>query len=302
MANSAADVKQAIEASLPLIEVESLRWLGEGMDSVAWLVNESLVCRMPRNEETAEFDELARVLMPEIANAVSVPVPVPAFFGRNPTSHLSFSIYPLLKGQSLDTVETDRLTDRQSSQLADDIALFIEQLHAFPVQRARELGVHLHDVNGEYQSDYAAAQRLVRPLVDDDLWGYMSGRFEAWFSDQSNHDYVPTLLHGDLGVEHMLVDPLSCRLTGVIDFGDVHIGDPDYELHWYGSAIRPKYADILIETLKADTPLQTRKRAFFYFANFVQDFVFGVEENQQDGIEWALSGLRQLMAHSAEAR
>jgi aminoglycoside phosphotransferase (APT) family kinase protein len=38
-----------------------------------------------------------------------------------------------------------------------------------------------------------------------------------------------TLVHGDLYVRHLLVDAEQ-RLSGVIDWGDVHLGDPAVDL------------------------------------------------------------------------
>ncbi|MGV9677832.1 phosphotransferase [Nocardia sp. NPDC003482] len=44
-----------------------------------------------------------------------------------------------------------------------------------------------------------------------------------------------TVVHGDLGPDHVLVE--GDRLTGVIDFGDAHVGDPAIDLAWalYGT-------------------------------------------------------------------
>src|SRR5262249_28090131 len=45
-------------------------------------------------------------------------------------------------------------------------------------------------------------------------------------------DYVPrgdTLVHGDLYARHLLVNPAD-ELAGVIDWGDVHLGDPASDL------------------------------------------------------------------------
>lgn len=41
---------------------------------------------------------------------------------------------------------------------------------------------------------------------------------------------VEVLVHGDLGPEHVLAD--ASGITGVIDFGDVGIGDPALDLAW----------------------------------------------------------------------
>jgi Phosphotransferase enzyme family len=37
-------------------------------------------------------------------------------------------------------------------------------------------------------------------------------------------------LHGDMSLDHVYIDPVSCRITGIIDFGDCQSGDPLWDL------------------------------------------------------------------------
>src|SRR5207248_5344377 len=68
---------------------------------------------------------------------------------------------------------------------------------------------------------YAAEHRLIdsiRPLTE--------------IVESAPLDYPPradTLLHGDLYARHLLVDE-TAQLCGVIDWGDIHIGDPAHDL------------------------------------------------------------------------
>ena len=43
------------------------------------------------------------------------------------------------------------------------------------------------------------------------------------------HAYAPKMIHGDLSPDHFLIDSETKDLTGIIDFGDIAICDPDYE-------------------------------------------------------------------------
>ena len=37
------------------------------------------------------------------------------------------------------------------------------------------------------------------------------------------------LIHNDLGTEHILLDQTSGKITGIIDWGDVALGDPAFD-------------------------------------------------------------------------
>ncbi|MFC6847283.1 phosphotransferase [Streptomyces caelestis] len=49
------------------------------------------------------------------------------------------------------------------------------------------------------------------------------------------------LVHGDLGPGHLLAQ--DGALTGVIDFGDAHIGDPAVDLAWALNGTSPAFAE-----------------------------------------------------------
>ena len=59
------------------------------------------------------------------------------------------------------------------------------------------------------------------------------------FYDRYRHDHAtyPVIVHGDLVPEHVLLNEPAERLAGIIDFGDVALGDPaqDFSGFWsYG--------------------------------------------------------------------
>jgi hygromycin-B 7''-O-kinase len=52
-------------------------------------------------------------------------------------------------------------------------------------------------------------------------------------------DEEPVPLHSNPGPEHVFVDPVTLRLTGVIDFGDAYLSHPALDLRrWWQPADR----------------------------------------------------------------
>jgi aminoglycoside phosphotransferase (APT) family kinase protein len=43
-------------------------------------------------------------------------------------------------------------------------------------------------------------------------------------------EYSPTLVHNDIKGEHILVDPQSGRITGILDWADAGIGNPAVDI------------------------------------------------------------------------
>ena len=69
----------------------------------------------------------------------------------------------------------------------------------------------------------------------------VESQLDAFLEDDANFAYAPTLLHADLWPEHVLFSRDVGRLAGVIDFGDVSIGDPDYDLAFLALRLGPGF-------------------------------------------------------------
>ncbi len=66
---------------------------------------------------------------------------------------------------------------------------------------------------------FADVQRELFPF----LWAHQKTWVQQLFTPmlhrQIRFGYEPVLIHGDLGVSHILDDPAQDRITGVLDFG-----------------------------------------------------------------------------------
>jgi aminoglycoside phosphotransferase (APT) family kinase protein len=70
----------------------------------------------------------------------------------------------------------------------------------------------------------------------------------------------PSWYHGDLLAENLLV--ADGRLTGVLDFGSLSIGDPTIDLHGAWEILDPAGRDVLRERAGIDEPTWLRGRAW----------------------------------------
>ena len=99
----------------------------------------------------------------------------------------------------------------------------------------------------------------------DDPGTFVEREVAAYLASDDPTGFRPALLHGDLSPGHVLYDPRAGLLTGVIDFGDVMIGDPAWDLVFiyedYGldflARLLPRY------TAADPRPLLTRTYRFY---------------------------------------
>ncbi len=222
-------VRRAIEAAFPALTVEHCRLLGEGWDSAAWLVNNLLLFRFPKRLAVARALRREIALLPALAP--TLPVAIPHFtyvagWGAPTDPALSFVGYPLLDGVFLDTVPG---LLHETSPLLPQLADFLRALHRFPPEQAVAAGLPAV----AWAEWVAHWERFAARLMVAEAARFtpatrvrLVGLHDALLAKLRRAERPITLLHHDLAPEHLLVAPDGVRLTGVIDWGDIALGDP----------------------------------------------------------------------------
>ena len=221
--------RSLVEEQFPALAPARVRPLAVGWDNTAYVVNDDLVFRFPRRTIAVSLLDTEARLLPALARRLPVAVPAPTFRGApSPDFPWPFLGHRLVPGR---TACAAALDEDARVALAPALGRLLAALHAFPVEEAANLGAppdqigrlevaRLRPVASAALSDLAA-----RGLIDDPapLFAVLGGvpdDVPVWAS---------TVVHGDLYARHLLVDGEG-RLAGVIDWGDVHIGDPAVDL------------------------------------------------------------------------
>jgi aminoglycoside phosphotransferase (APT) family kinase protein len=218
-----------IEAQFPALAPARVALLGVGWDNTAYRVNDDLVFRFPRREIAVPLLETEARLLPAVAPRLPLPVPVPIHLGRpGPDYRWPFAGYRFLEGQ---TACRARLDDRDRLAAAEPLGQFLAALHAVPVDDMVALGA-----SGDSIGRLDLTTRVPRALevmarIPRDALGVdprlLQNQIESSAAIRAPAAHV--LAHGDLYVRHLLIDPQR-RLCGVIDWGDLHIGNPAVDL------------------------------------------------------------------------
>ncbi len=221
-------------ADLPLTPVDD-----GGTDHCLFRLGDDLVARMPRAPWAVDQAASDARWLPVLAPHLPVVVPAPVAVGEPGHGYpWAWTVAPWLPGT------TPTAYDEQRAHLADDLAGFVRALHAVPAGNGpRAVG----GARGSLLTDWddgvrdaitACGNRIDRRAVTT-LWDDCV-HAPAW-------DGPPTWIHGDLMPGNLLVD--DARLSAVIDFGALGVGDPAPDLlpAWAVLPVsaRPRFRDVV---------------------------------------------------------
>lgn len=131
-------------------------------------------------------------------------------------------------------------------QVSADLGAFLGALHSAPIAPALGCGVPRH-------AGHTMAARLLTDSAHL-LEGWLGQRDWPRRQAELRRRLAPTraevergvLLNCDIAPGHLLYDPATRRLTGVIDFGDLAVGDPARDfIHIYEDFRPDRLAEVL---------------------------------------------------------
>lgn len=220
----AAGIARLVGSQFPALAPASAAYLDEGWDSTVFEVNGTWIFRFPKRAEAEACHDVEWALLPVLAERLPLPVPLPCLRGAAADGYpFRFIGYRKLAGTPaidlpLDAVDLDACGRR--------LGEFLTALHAFPVDEARALGVPEpppEDLFARWRG------RIVERLADmaPHLPPALLARTRAFLAGPAPAAWhgPPRLVHYDLGDAHFLVNRATRRLAGVLDWGDVRIGD-----------------------------------------------------------------------------
>jgi aminoglycoside phosphotransferase (APT) family kinase protein len=189
-----------------------------GTDNTLFLLGDEMVVRLPRIHWATGDVEKESQFLPLLAPSLPFKVPVPIAKGEPVEDYpSSWSIYSWLKGMN-PIVGSILYPDL----LAKDLANFIIALHSIDTSNGPNAGrgIPLQ----ERDSSTRAAIKELEGMID------IPAVELAWQSalDAPISGMPPVWIHGDLAPGNLLL--IDDRLTAVIDFGALGIGDPAVDL------------------------------------------------------------------------
>ncbi|MGW7239055.1 phosphotransferase family protein [Streptomyces sp. NPDC054804] len=287
-----ADVQSVVAAHMPDCRIESVVPLGEGLDNLAYEVNGELVVRFCKEPDLARRTALvgheARLLA-AVADISPLPVPEPTFT----VAELGCLAYHKLPGVPLSDLPRHQRSAHGSS-IAATLGQLLTALHAVPIGRMADLVDADRRPLAEWRHEAAESYATVAGQVP----AVHRRPVEAFLDAAPPHEgYTPTFSHNDLGIEHVLVDPVAWTVTGVIDWSDAAVVDPAYDFGLLHRDLGPAAARAAISGYRTDANdlAALGERALFYArCSVFEDLAHGIETGQSSYVDNSLASMEWL--------
>lgn len=195
----------------------TIRRIGNGWDNAAFLIDERLIFRFPQRAVAAPLIEREIAFMPAIAERLALCVPNPIYAGVAEFDYpWRFAGYQIVPGI---TACAQQLNAEERRRLAGDLAGFLRALHDIDVA----------SFHAALPSDAFGRLDPLRLKVDEEP---LTGQH--------------VVVHGDLYARHLVLDEQN-RLTGVIDWGDLHRGHPAVDLAVVHMMVPPRDHGVFLD-------------------------------------------------------
>jgi aminoglycoside phosphotransferase (APT) family kinase protein len=232
-------------SELPARDVEPL---GAGSDHAAFRVDSDWVVRIPRTPEAQRTLRRELGLLPALAETLPVAVPLPEHVAEL-GGQLAFSAYRLLEGEPLSDLALAGLSPPHRKRALDELAALLDAIHDLPLRCARSAGVSFELYKGAYHETQQMLQRELGGLLSVVELDAIARQHRAFDDAQSEWPCSPVLLHADIKPAHLLLDPSSGALTGLLDWGDASLGHAEFDLAIIGAFCGPYTLEGLLERL-----------------------------------------------------
>jgi aminoglycoside 2''-phosphotransferase len=182
------------------------------------------------------------------------------------------------------------------NRIADQIAEFINEIRSFKVEQAKEFNIQENNFYQDYLEIFQEVQETVYPIINKEMEVYISSRFTSFLENKDYFLSTPNLLHSDLSLDHLLFDNKRQELTGIIDFGDMRVGDSDYEYVYLLEECGKEFTIKVMERRKEENiQFKLEKVSYFLTADNVILLLEGIKRNNPEIVEDAIKAIQYEM-------
>lgn len=213
--------RDLVAGLFPQLSLDAFEPIEGGWTCDTYRVDGSWIVQLPRTPYGEERLRRQIEMLPELAREVSAPVPLPELISLDTVC----MGYRAIEGVRCDAAMNDGVWPERLGRFLYDLHMAppefvgMRPTSADAVRESwRAVWVRLRDLAGEHMS----SDDVIRATTATD----------AMFDDDATWRFAPCVTHGDLVPEHVLVTP-SGDLAGVLDWEEVGMGDPAWDLAWW---------------------------------------------------------------------
>lgn len=225
-----------------------------GWDNRTFHLGTKMLIRMPSAFEYAGQVEKEQMWLPKLAPHLPLPIPAPIALGKPEDVYpWIWSINHWLPGETAAISKIDNL-----SQFAIQLATFLKALQCIDTTNGPLAGPQSFYRGGDL-AVYDVETRESIELLKNDIDVLLATQiWETVLSTKWQTE--PVWVHGDISLGNLLVS--NGKLSAVIDFGQLAVGDPACDLAIAWVSFEEKSRKAFFQTLQLDEDTVARGRAW----------------------------------------
>lgn len=230
---------------LPLKPISSA-----GTDNALYRLGNDMIVRLPRIHWAASDVDKESLWLPKIAPFIPFPISTPLEKGTASEGYpWSWAIYKWIEGYN---PIVNRIANPES--LLNDLVVFLKAMHTIDLDNgpASNRGVPLKEKDLETRKAIQELHGMIDTPSVLSLWEE-SLKIPSWSKK-------PVWVHGDLSPGNVLLK--SDRLSGIIDFGSLGVGDPACDLIIAWNLLSANIREQFKKQLQVDESTWLRGRAW----------------------------------------
>jgi len=210
--------KSVIAGCFPEFRLKTLKFIG-GSKCRVFIANNDTYFRFPHSDRALEELPREREIYERVAGRLTAPVPRFTLYSAGCAAFP----YPVAGYSQVPGVP---LGDRGlTSKAAQQIGAFLKSLHATPPPP--KWMPQPIPAPRERSHDFFQRTSAISRVLSSGQWAWFTGQFERFASDPlAEIKPTPVLIHGDMDIQNILIDPHTGDLSGIIDFELSYVGDP----------------------------------------------------------------------------
>lgn len=218
--------------------VESIVRIDEGWTHIVLEVNGSWIFRFVRDPSNTQI-AVEKAFLPVFKECSPLPIPAIRYSGAN------FIGYEKIEGVKFSESVFRSLGRNERTKLAAALGDFLSVLHAVSFKHP-----HLNTAPFGGGDFWRELWPVGAPRLQDEIRRKAEAYFRQAIPTVDSAVYRPVVAHSDFGTGNVLIDTAHSRIAGVIDFGDIGIGDPAADFATFYRRFGKPFAEAMAEAYR----------------------------------------------------
>lgn len=209
---------------------------------------------------------------------LSITLPIPNF--KYVPIDCSFAGYDYLPGKCLTNDVFEKLSLEQKDMIANQVSIFLNELHSFPLPTCRRCGIIQATSEKEILEATKKEVNLILKKISKDEAAFLNSLIEHC-SKNCKEVFKYALCHKKIDSDHLIFSEDNNAISGVISFGRFEIDDPasDFAYLWeYGEDFVDK---VLYGYFLNSVDFKQRSLRWYTYI-LLNDAVCGLKKNDEE--------------------